>query len=523
VSRVFIGAANQTVSSELRELLGQIDDAQVIGYAETTVELSATVGRDNPDVVMLHDVLGPQPTTEVIREIAARAPATAVVMVNSTGDVEQAMAAMEAGAKAVLAYPVMFDDLLRKFEDAHAWANRMSGLLNGTTPDTVGELGVNGRVTVVAGAKGGVGATTVATHLAYDLVHKVQGIRVCLVDLDLQGGDVSGLLEARQRVTIADVAKVAQDLDASTIRDALVLHESGVSLLLAPLQIQETDFVTPSAVRAILGLLRRQFHVIIVDGGSRPTPAQAAAVEIADEVVAVVTPDVLAMRSYRRAVQAWESLGVRTEPELAVLVNRASRDDILNHAAIAKLTTARLLSVQLPSALRRLERGVNARNPDEVREAAWWSAIERVGAEIGVHASTPAAASSPTGRRGTRAKKTKRVRRARAETGQVALENVALVPIVVFVSLLVWQVALSGLAFVWNGHAANAAARAHGMGEDPHEAARDAMPESMRDKVSVTVLPDGRVRVSTSVPVMCPGCASLPAEITQTAAAVSEP
>jgi pilus assembly protein CpaE len=526
MTRVVVGAANQTVSTELRELIGQLEGAEVIGFSESTVELSVTVGRDKPDVVMLHDVMGPQSTKEAIREIASRAPATAVIVVNSTGDVENAMTAMEAGAKAVLSYPVMFDDLLRKFEDAREWAGRMAGLLSGATPDTVGELGRNGRVTVVAGAKGGVGTTTIATHLAYDLVHKVQGVRVCLVDLDLLAGDVSGLLEARQRVTIADVAKVSQDLDASTISDALVLHESGVSLLLAPAQIQETEFVTPSAVRAILGLLRRQFHVIIVDGGSRPTPAQAAAVEIADEVVAVVTPDVLAMRSYRRMVNAWESLGVRTEQEIAVLVNRASREDVLNHPAIAKLTSARLVSVPLPSALRRLERGVNARNPDEVRESAWWSAVERVGAEVGVHASATAAAPAPTDRRGPRTRKPKRsrgARAARAEAGQVALETVSLVPLVAFICLLVWQVALSGLAFVWNGHAANAAARAHAMGDDPHQAARDAMPGSMRDKVSVTVLSDGRVRVSTSVPVMCPGCASLPAEITQTASVTEEP
>ena len=526
MSRVIIGAAAQTVSTELRDLVGQLEAAQVIGYSESTVELSATVARDKPDVVMLHDTLGPQSTTEVIREIAARAPATAVVVVNSTGDVENAMAAMEAGAKAVLSYPVMFDDLLRKFEDAREWASRMNGLLSGATPDVVGELGRNGRITVVAGAKGGVGTTTIATHLAYDLVHKVQGIRVCLVDLDLLAGDVSGLLEARQRVTIADVAKVSQDLDASTISDALVLHDSGVSLLLAPAQIQDTDFVTPSAVRSILSLLRRQFHVIIVDGGSRPTPSQAAAVEIADEVLAVVTPDVLAMRSYRRLVNAWEALGVRTEQELAVLVNRASREDVLNHQAIAKLTSARLVSIALPTALRRLERGVNARNPDEVRESAWWTAVERVGAEVGIHATASSAPSAATDRRGPRSKKAKRARgarAARAEAGQVALETVALVPVVIFISLLVWQVALTGLAFVWNGHAANAAARAHGMGEDPHEAAQDAMPDSMRDAVSVSVLSDGRVRVSTSVPVLCPGCATLPAEISQTATATEEP
>jgi pilus assembly protein CpaE len=524
VTRVIIGAADQTVAADLRGLLGRIEDVDVTSFADKTTELSVIAGRDRPEVVLLHDMLGPQSTTDIIREISTRSPATAVVVVDSTGDGQLQMAAMEAGAKAVVSSPVSFDELVRKFEDARTWAERMGGLLGGSVADTTGVLGRNGRVTVLAGSKGGVGTTTIATHLAFDLVHKVPGTKVCLVDLDLQAGDVSSLLEARQNVTIADLAKVSTDLDAGTISDALVLHESGISLLLAPAVIQDTDHVSPSAVRTILSHLRQQFDVVIVDGGARPTPAQAAAVEIADEVIAVVTPDLLSMHAYRRTVQAWEALGVRTEQDLAVLVNRASREDILNHAAIAKLTQGRLVSTQLPTALRRLERGVNARDPGEVREAAWWRAIERVGTEVGIFAGAAAPVAAPSGRKSRTRRADRPSRRtAKAEAGQIALETVAIVPMVVFICLLAWQVALSGLAFVWNGHAANAAARASSLGEDPREAARDAMPGSMRDQVTVTVLPDGQVRVSTRVPVMCPGCASLPTSITQTASAVEEP
>lgn len=520
MTKILVGAADQAVAVELRSLVAGIEGAEIVGYCESTPELSGIVGRLRPDVVVLHDQLGPETTADAVRDLTFRSPATAVLVVNSQGDAASAMAAMEAGAKGVLSVPLVFDDLLARLDSARSWAERMGGLISGATADTGRELGRHGRVTLFAGAKGGVGTTTVATHMALDLRRRVPHLRVCLVDLDLQAGDVAGILESRQRVSIADVAKVSQDLSASTIMDALVQHESGIALLLTPLQVHETDFVTPAAVRAILGLLRQEFDAILVDGGSHVTPAQAAAAEVADEVALIVTPDVLAMRSFRRTVQAWDGLGVRAEQDLHLLVNRVSREDVLNADALARLTSAQLVSTRLPAMFRRLERGVNSRNPEEVREAVWWSALEQIGAEIGVVSASavpaaPSAGASRAKRRGGR--------RARAEAGQVALETVTLVPMVVLVCLLVWQVGLSALAFTWHGHAANAAARAHSLGDDPQAAARAAVPDSMRDSVQVTELDDGTVRVSLGIPVLCPGCAALPGEISEEVGVVTEP
>lgn len=517
MTTIVVGVAEQVLVSELRVHVSKLDDAEIVGYGDSTHELSALVARFRPDVVIVHDLLGPESPVDLVRELSFRAPATAVLLVNSSGDTATAMAALEAGAKGILSTPLDHDELLSRMEVARGWAERMGGLLAGATADVARELGRNGRVTTFTGGKGGVGTTTVATHMAIDLQRQVPGIKVCLVDLDLQAGDVSGILAARQRVSVADVAKVSQDLSTTTIMDALVRHESGISLLLTPVQVHETDFVTPSAVRAILGLLREEFDVVLVDGGAHVTPAQAAAVEVADEVVCVVTPDVLAMRAFRRSVQAWEGLGVRSEQELHILVNKVSRDDVLNAVALARLTSGRILATGLPLMHRTLERAVNARNPDEVREVVWWSALQKIGAEVGVHSAPrePARedAVAPKGRR----------RRFRAEAGQAALETMVLVPLVVGFCLLVWQVGLTALAFAWNGHAANAAARAHAIGEDPREAAKDAMPNSMRDVVRVTVIDGSSVRVSTRIPVMCPGCASLPNRASQVVQVVKEP
>lgn len=529
MTKVIIGAADQSVTTDLRNRLSEVDDVEVTFYAETTAELSAVVGRDKPDVVFVHDLLGPDAASNTIRDLVFRSPATAVLLISSVDDPGGAMAAFEAGAKGVLRYPFALEDVLSKLSTAREWAERMGGLISGVAQDTRQEMGRRGRVTVFAGAKGGVGTTTIATHMALDIHRKMPGSRVCLVDLDLQAGDISGILEARQRVSIADVARVSEDLSARTVTDALVQHDSGVSLLLTPVEIHETEFVTAGAIRAILALLRLEFDVILVDGGSHATPAQAAAVEVADEVVAIVTPDVLAMRAFRRVVTAWEGLGVRTEQEVHLLVNRVSREDVLNADALSRLTSAQIISTRLPAMFRRLERAVNSRNPDDVREAVWWTALEKIGAEVGVTgAAGRALVEEPPPTRAAaaaeRRPRTRRERRAAArESGQVAMETVALVPAVIVMCLLAWQVGLTALAFVWNGHAANEAARAVSVGEDPVAAARNAMPASMRSTIHVSVRSDQRtVEVRSDIPVLCPGCGSLPKQVSQTAKAVSE-
>ena len=72
-----------------------------------------------------------------------------------------------------------------------------------------------GRVIAAAGAKGGVGTTVVASHLAWDAARADPNMRVCLVDLDVESGDVPSYLDVSHRVSIADLAKISEDLTAA--------------------------------------------------------------------------------------------------------------------------------------------------------------------------------------------------------------------------------------------------------------------------------------------------------------------
>lgn len=517
MTTVVVGVADEGMSSSLRTTLSEIDGVDIGHVAASTPELAAAVERLRPGVVFVHDQLGPDPVWPLIRELSFRLPSCSVLVVTANPTADVFARALDVGARGVVASPVSYEDVRGRLADASQWAAQMQRLLPGMPGDDE-----RGAVIAFVGAKGGVGTTTIATHLALDAVRSSLGRRVCLVDLDLEKGDVTGLLEVRHGRSIADLAKVAADLSPFSVPDAVVAHESGLHVLLTPGDVREVESVTLVAVRQILSVLRKEYDLVVVDAGSHVTPMQATVVDVADELVAVVTPDVLCLRSLRRAVSAWESLGVRRETDVRVLLNRTG-PGALSHADVGRMVQSRILAASLPAAYRRLEPAMNARDPLVVKDRTWSEAVRAVSREVGMTSgrsngsSTVAVAGRPAAhRRGRR----------RGDSGSVALETIGLLPLVLGVALVCWQVVLVALTFVWSGHAAGAGARALSIGDDPGPAARASVPSGLRSTVSVdpeTADGSGTVTVTLGAPLVAPGFATLPFRIESTRQVVVEP
>ena len=289
------------------------------------------------------------------------------------------------------------------------------------------------------------------------------------------------------RVSVADLAKISEDLAPRAVSDTVVVHSSGLHLLLAPSEIRDAEFVTPEAVRRILAQLRTLYHLVVIDTGSAVTTTQAAAIESADVTLQLVTADVPALRAARRQVVAWESLGVTTSDAVRVVVNRFVRRSEIQQDTIDMLTLGERSEVLIPDVDRGLERAGNSRTPAEVRNATWWRSLRAVGDELEVkrsyqNAVTVAARSvpdSPDHELAAAAGRTNgRPRTRRRDSGQAALETVALIPMTLVALLLCFQVVLVGIAFVFAGIAADAGARAVSIGNNAQAAASSAIPAS---------------------------------------------
>ena len=151
---------------------------------------------------------------------------------------------------------------------------------------------VRGQVTVVFSPQGGAGQTVLATNLAVALAELTPD-RVAILDLDLLFGHVAMLLDLVPRTALAGMTPAAiRALDRDSVGFYLTKHsESSLRVMTGTLRPEESELVTGDHVRAIVELLRQQFVHVVVDAGSRFSESCLAALEVADEVMIISTPE----------------------------------------------------------------------------------------------------------------------------------------------------------------------------------------------------------------------------------------
>lgn len=517
---VLVAASDQTTGYDLRARVEEIDDFSVVDLADSTNRLHDLIAQRDPEIVVVHEQLGPVPVLQTFRDIAARRPGTALILVSDAFSPEVFASAMDAGARAVLPHPVSHEELESRLTATAEWVSQMRRHLSAEALDP--DLRSRGRLICLAGSKGGVGTSTIAVHLAHDAVTRVPGRSVCLVDLNLDHGDIGDLLGISHRLDISDLAKVADDLSAQTLGSAIHRSLSGLSSLLAPARIEDIGDVGDRETVLILAAVRRQFDLVIVDCGASVTPASAAAVDTADEVVLVTTPDLLALRGAHRVAEQWQRVGAGSASNAKIIINRVSRDSDIQPDTAARLLPAAPLDVFLPDAFKTLQRGLNLQDPAQIQARAWWDRIEELAAEIGTVPAKSARGSSKSARRslfGSRKAASGRseprksaARRSAApvpvaEEGQATLEFAGTIPIVIILVIMLWQVGLWGVSAAFTGHAADEAAREAGLGSSSSQVramALKSVPPWLRGDMAVSVTSADTVKVRSDLPVLFP-------------------
>jgi hypothetical protein len=88
------------------------------------------------------------------------------------------------------------------------------------------------------------------------------------------------------------------------------------------------------------------------------------------------------------------------------------------------------------------------------------------------------------------------------ERGQATVELVAMLPVVLLVGAVAWQLVLAGQTAWLTANAARAAARADTVGRSPAEAARSALPRPLERELEVERVRQGGIRVSVELPLL---------------------
>lgn len=148
----------------------------------------------------------------------------------------------------------------------------------GAAPDSAAPVnlpvkwaGKRAHLILVARARGGMGATSVAVNLALDLA-KPRGLfrsalnrRVALVDLDVQFGTAGSMLDVEDAGGMLALARMLAEPDRQAVRTAMVRHQSGLDVLPAPKRAIPLDALDSTRVASILEPLLADYDVVVVD------------------------------------------------------------------------------------------------------------------------------------------------------------------------------------------------------------------------------------------------------------------
>lgn len=500
--RLLLAIADDGLASSAAALAAEGEQLEVVDRVDDPEDLARALRRLDIDVVVLHDELAGVPAIDIAREIGAAFPDVGLVLVAGSESPQLLRAAMHAGIRDVVALPLALEQLEASVRAAAQWSRALRDRV-AAEEAAAGALG--GQLVGVVGAKGGVGTTTVAVQLALAAVRAAPGRPVCLVDFDLQKGDFRTMLDTPSRRSVIDLVDVAGELSVRHLQETLYTHPLGLRVLFAPDEGERAEEVDASVARSVLAAVKARHALTVVDLGATVSEASAVAAELANRLLVVTTPDVLALRGVRRLRDLWGRLHVRQgDEELHIVLNRASRKLEIQPDLARKVVGDRMTQTTIPAAFGAFEAAANTGSPARLEDGKLRAAYHALAGELDMLPAPERQDDAAAESRGLLA-------RLAGERGQAVVEFTPVVWLLVGLAFAIWQVGLMGYTYMLAGHAAREGARK--LAVDPTDTAQDKpfrdvaeaqLPEPWRKDSQVVRTDPVTVKVTLPVPVVVP-------------------
>lgn len=196
---------------------------------------------------------------------------------------------------------------------------------------------------------GGTGATTVTTHLASELASQMgPDHKACILDLDLQAGDVGSFMGCAPRMTITDLLEADGRLDEELISSVACEGYHNVDVIAAPTDIVPIESIEFDALVRVITMARRRYDVVLVDLPASLTNWSLSTIYAADMVVMVGTLSIPSLRHAKRQIDFLKSMGIdrnaiqmvlnKVEKKLFKTISASDAEDALKHPIAATLT-----------------------------------------------------------------------------------------------------------------------------------------------------------------------------------------
>ena len=307
----------------LRKLLQFEADIEVVGQASTGEEGIESVRQHRPHVVLMDINMPGLDGISASEAIAREVPSSQVVMMSVQSESDYVRRAMLAGARDFLTKPFSSDELLVTIRRVYERGKNAPVLVPATPeggdplrPSTKSQAH-KGKVVTFFSPKGGVGCSVIAANFAVALAQS--GKSTVLVDADLPFGDMGVLLDVQGTRSIVDLAQRFEEIDSDLVSSVLTAHSSGLKVLLAPPRPEMAELITTTHMQTIIGLLRSRFDYVVVDTFTALQDVMLTALDQADRIILVATPDIPCIKDTRLFFDVASQLDYGPEKVILIL------------------------------------------------------------------------------------------------------------------------------------------------------------------------------------------------------------
>jgi len=169
----------------------------------------------------------------------------------------------------------------------------------------------NARVIAVVGARGGVGASTLAYNLAWTMAERQQ-VGTALLDLDVAFGSAAFNSATENAVSAADILDAPAQIEDTPAAGKL-------NMLTAPATLQRLFEPSAKAASDLIARVRRTSPVIVLDVPHAWSPWVKQALVAADDVIIVASPDLASLRNAEHIMHVLRSERPAAAEPLVVL------------------------------------------------------------------------------------------------------------------------------------------------------------------------------------------------------------
>ena len=360
--KILVLERDPDLANQVRSVAGELRPRPEVVPCERPGQVGDMLTDDGPfDVLLAGPSLGTKSGLSRLQIIHDEMPTMSVVLAFAQRPDAQLRDIVRTGAIDLLHLPVA-DRLLREtLERAVSLSRPAASATAASSSAPSAAHGHAASMFTIASATGGCGKTFFATNLAYFLQHHTNK-KICIIDLDLQFGEVSTALRLRPRYSIADLlSRDEEDGDlAGHLDEYMVRHDTGVYVLPAPKDPTDADRIHPTDVTKVLEAARSKFDYVVVDTPAQLSEVVLAAFDLSNSLYVMATMDLPSVRNMGVFLNTLDKLKIPSD-NINLILNKAEKDVGIDVDQITKLFPQGFQAV-LPYA-REVSKSVNVGTP----------------------------------------------------------------------------------------------------------------------------------------------------------------